>query len=59
MLLTGENDRPIYTGEFEEGGEEPALQGPAGGEDTEEVSGGGDAEPDPEDDDEGTTEGAG
>lgn len=32
VALTGENDRPIYTGEYEEGGEEPALQGPAGGE---------------------------
>jgi copper(I)-binding protein len=30
VMLTGETDRPIYTGE--EGGEgEPALQGPAGG----------------------------
>ena len=31
VALTGENDRDIYTGEYEEGGEEPALQGPAGG----------------------------
>ncbi len=35
VALTGENDRDIYTGEYEEGGEEPALQGPAGGHDTE------------------------
>ncbi|CAN5128636.1 hypothetical protein BH24ACT10_BH24ACT10_17780 [soil metagenome] len=31
VALTGENDREIYTGEYEEGGEEPALQAPAGG----------------------------
>lgn len=31
VALTGESDRDIYTGEYEEGGEEPALQGPAGG----------------------------
>lgn len=31
IALTGETDRPVYTGEYEEGGEEPALQGPAGG----------------------------
>lgn len=31
IALTGQTDRPVYTGEFEEGGEEPALQGPAGG----------------------------
>lgn len=31
IALTGESDRDIYTGEYEEGGEEPALQGPAGG----------------------------
>lgn len=29
--LTGETDRPVYTGERFEGGEEPALQAPAGG----------------------------
>lgn len=28
---SGESDRPIYTGEREEGGHEPALQAPAGG----------------------------
>lgn len=40
--LTGDRDRPIYTGEYEEGGEEPALQAPAGGhgeEDEEEFAG--------------------
>lgn len=31
VALTGESDRDVYTGEYEEGGEEPALQGPAGG----------------------------
>ena len=31
VQLTGENDRPIFTGERETGGEEPALQAPAGG----------------------------
>ena len=31
VALTGESDRDIYTGEYEEGGEEPALQAPAGG----------------------------
>ena len=31
IALTGESDRDIYTGEYEEGGEEPALQAPAGG----------------------------
>lgn len=31
VALTGANDRDIYTGEYEEGGEEPALQAPAGG----------------------------
>lgn len=29
--LTGETDRPVYTGERFEGGHEPALQAPAGG----------------------------
>lgn len=29
--VTGETDRPVYTGERFEGGEEPALQAPAGG----------------------------
>jgi copper(I)-binding protein len=31
VITTGEADRPIYTGERFEGGEEPALQAPAGG----------------------------
>lgn len=31
VATTGETDRPVYTGERFEGGEEPALQGPAGG----------------------------
>lgn len=31
VMTTGETDRPIYTGERFEGGEEPALQAPAGG----------------------------
>ena len=31
VMTTGEADRPIYTGERFEGGEEPALQAPAGG----------------------------
>ena len=31
VITTGETDRPVYTGERFEGGEEPALQGPAGG----------------------------
>ena len=31
VTTTGETDRPIYTGERLEGGEEPALQAPAGG----------------------------
>jgi copper(I)-binding protein len=31
VITTGETDRPIYTGERLEGGEEPALQAPAGG----------------------------
>ena len=45
VQTTGETDRPVYTGEREEGGEEPALQAPAGGhhsegEDESEVNGG-------------------
>lgn len=36
VQLTGETDRPAYTGEYEEGGEEPALQAPAGGHSEEE-----------------------
>ena len=45
--VTGETDRPVYTGERLEGGEEPALQAPAGGshgesEDSGETSSGGD-----------------
>ena len=32
VVLSGESDREIYTGERESGGEEPALQAPAGGE---------------------------
>jgi copper(I)-binding protein len=32
VILSGESDREIYTGERESGGEEPALQAPAGGE---------------------------
>jgi len=32
VILSGESDREIYTGERETGGEEPALQAPAGGE---------------------------
>ncbi len=31
VITTGDADRPIYTGERLEGGEEPALQAPAGG----------------------------
>lgn len=31
VMTTGETDREVYTGERFEGGEEPALQGPAGG----------------------------
>ena len=31
VMTTGEADRPVYTGERFEGGEEPALQAPAGG----------------------------
>ena len=31
VVLSGESDRAIYTGERESGGEEPALQAPAGG----------------------------
>ena len=31
VQTTGETDRPVYPGEREEGGEEPALQAPAGG----------------------------
>lgn len=31
ITTTGKTDRPIYTGERLEGGEEPALQAPAGG----------------------------
>ena len=31
VMTTGETDRPVYTGERFEGGEEPALQAPAGG----------------------------
>ena len=31
VYVTGESDRPVYTGERFEGGEEPALQAPAGG----------------------------
>lgn len=31
VMTTGKTDRPVYTGERFEGGEEPALQGPAGG----------------------------
>lgn len=42
VALTGVRERPIYTGEYEEGGEEPALQGPAGGHEL-----GGDAEEEP------------
>ena len=36
VSLTGESDRPVYTGERFEGGEEPALQAPAGGHSEEE-----------------------
>ncbi len=32
VITSGESDRPIYTGERLEGGEEPALQAPTGGE---------------------------
>jgi copper(I)-binding protein len=32
VILSGESDREVYTGERESGGEEPALQAPAGGE---------------------------
>ena len=31
VMTTGETDRPVYTGERFDGGEEPALQAPAGG----------------------------
>ena len=31
VMTTGDTDRPVYTGERFEGGEEPALQAPAGG----------------------------
>ena len=31
VQTTGKTDRPVYTGEYEAGGEEPALQAPAGG----------------------------
>ena len=31
VMTTGEAERPVYTGERFEGGEEPALQAPAGG----------------------------
>jgi copper(I)-binding protein len=31
VMTTGKTERPVYTGERFEGGEEPALQGPAGG----------------------------
>ena len=31
IATTGETDRPIYTGERDSGGHEPALQAPAGG----------------------------
>lgn len=36
VALTGESDRAVYTGERFEGGEEPALQAPAGGHSEEE-----------------------
>jgi copper(I)-binding protein len=36
VQTTGETDRPVYTGERFEGGEEPALQAPAGGHSEEE-----------------------
>ena len=39
VQTTGETDRPVYTGEREEGGEEPALQAPAGGHHSEERAG--------------------
>jgi copper(I)-binding protein len=32
VVLSGESDREVFTGEGEEGGEEPALQAPTGGE---------------------------
>jgi len=38
VTTTGEADRPVYTGERFEGGEEPALQAPAGGHHGEEHS---------------------
>ena len=44
VQTTGETDRPVYTGEREEGGEEPALQAPAGGHHDEEKAGEGDEE---------------
>ena len=44
VQLTGENDRPVYTGERFEGGEEPALQGPAGGSGEEQAAGEGSEE---------------
>ena len=39
VQTTGETDRPVYTGEREEGGEEPALQAPAGGHSEDEAAG--------------------
>ena len=39
VQTTGKTDRPVYTGEREEGGEEPALQAPAGGHHSEDKGG--------------------
>jgi copper(I)-binding protein len=44
VITTGKADRPIYTGEREEGGEEPALQAPAGGHHGEDHAGEGEGE---------------
>jgi hypothetical protein len=44
VITTGRTDRPVYTGEYEEGGEEPALQAPAGGHHGDDHAGEGEAE---------------
>jgi copper(I)-binding protein len=49
VILSGESDRPVYTGEHESGGHEPALQAPAGGESEGESQGATTEEESPED----------
>ena len=49
VILSGESDREVYTGERESGGEEPALQAPTGGESEGEGQGGSTEEESPED----------